>query len=103
MKKRLLTLAFVMMPFGVHADDSDSNIVAAAIKWNVSTSLYRYQKGDTDFCEVMVTMDHVGEYAIIKRVSSTGSHDYCNFIKKQIRKGQKYKYEHPEKLIQLSF
>ncbi|RBM38909.1 hypothetical protein [Vibrio tarriae] len=103
MKKRLLTLAFVMMPFWASADDSDSNIVAAAIKWNVSTSIYHYYKGETGFCDVMVTMDHVGEYAIIKRVSSTGSYDYCNFIKKQIRKGQKYKYEHPEKLIQLSF
>ncbi|ENM5858945.1 hypothetical protein NTE23_002869 [Vibrio mimicus] len=103
MRRRLLILALLIIPFAVHADDSDSNPIAASIKWSVNKSIYYHYNGVVGFCDVMITMDHVGDYAIIKRVSSTGTHEYCNFIKKQIRKGQKYKYEFPEKLIQLSF
>lgn len=103
MIKQLLPLALLTTPLAAHADDSDSNPIAAAIKWSVNKSIYYDYKGVVGFCDVMITMDHVGDYAIIKRVSSTGTYDYCNFIKRQIRKGQKYKYEFPEKLIQISF
>lgn len=103
MIKQLLPLALLTTPLAAHADDSDSNRVAAAIKYSVNSAIHFDYSGTVGFCDVMITMHHSGDYAIVKQVSSTGSREYCDFIKKQIRRGQKYRYDYPEKLIQLSF
>ncbi|BDU37182.1 hypothetical protein [Vibrio nigripulchritudo] len=103
MKKTIIVLVLMSLSFALRADDSDNNRVAAQIKYQVEWAIKHYYDGSYGFCDVMITMRHKGRHAIVKKVSHTGSREYCSFIKKQIRKGSKYRYDVEEKLIQLSF
>lgn len=92
-----------LIPFKSNADDSDGNKVAAYIKYSVTNDIRYGYEGDSGFCDVMINMGHKNGYAIIKRVSTKGNSKLCRFIKGQLKKGSRYRYDHPEKLIQLDF
>ncbi|MEE3876766.1 hypothetical protein [Vibrio sp. YYF0003] len=97
----ILLLSALALPSMAYADDSSGNKVAATIKENLIRSIRYNYEGNSGFCDVMVKMDHVKHYAIIKRVSTTGDGKLCRFIKTRLKKGSKYRYDHPEKLIHI--
>ncbi|EJC1076383.1 hypothetical protein Q6U62_000270 [Vibrio parahaemolyticus] len=96
----LILSALALLNIAV-ADDSAGNKVAAEIKYNLIRSIRYNYDGGSGFCDVMVKMDHKNAYATVKRVSTTGDGKLCRFIKTRLKKGSKYRYDHPEKLIHI--
>ncbi len=97
----ILLLSTLLLPSMSIADDSSGNKVAAYIKGRLIAEIRAYYQGSSGFCDVMIKMDHKNAYAIIKRVSTTGDSKLCGFIKTRLKKGSKYRYDYPEKLIQI--
>ncbi len=91
----------LLLPGLASADDASGNRVAAYIKENLIWQTWKYYDGDSGFCDLMIKMNHKNGYAIIQRVSTTGDSKLCRFLKSKLRKGSKYRYDHPEKLIQI--
>ncbi|EGQ8608117.1 hypothetical protein Q9X98_003221 [Vibrio parahaemolyticus] len=103
MKKhfRILLLSVFFLPSLLFADDSSGNKVAATIKHRLILDIRHYYDGDSGFCDLMINMEHKNAYAVVKRVATTGDSKLCSFIKSRVKKGAKYRYDHPEKLIQI--
>ncbi|MBD1556830.1 hypothetical protein HC752_07760 [Vibrio sp. S9_S30] len=95
----LLLVSCLVTP--VYADDSQTNNVAAKIKAKVEKVIRNYKKPLQGYCNYMIEMEHKGKYAYIKRVSYTGDRKICKLGRRGIKKGMRFKYHVPEKLIRI--
>ncbi|GLQ70735.1 hypothetical protein [Vibrio penaeicida] len=97
--RMLLLIGCLVAP--AHADDSQTNKVAAKIKAKIERAIRKHKKPLQGYCNYMIEMEHKGKYAYIKRVRHAGDKKICKVGSRGIKKGMRFKYHVPEKLIRI--
>lgn len=95
--KTIYILILSIVSISTYADDSDTNLIAKKLKAKISRAIY--DSGDVGYCDLFIEMTHTDSIAIVKRVTSSGDFRICKVAKAKIKKGQRFKYEQPEKYI----
>ncbi|WP_394125485.1 hypothetical protein [Vibrio hepatarius] len=99
MMTRNLLIFSIVMSFVVYADDTEINPLASKIKSKIDKQLSKYNL--SGYCDLFIEMAHKENFAVIKRVTSTGDHKLCKASKQIVRKGHRYEYSLTEKYIRL--
>jgi len=99
MMTRNLLILSTLMSFSVYADDTEVNPLASKIKSKIDKQLSKHNL--SGYCDLFIEMAHKENFAVIKRVTSTGDYQLCKASKKIVRKGHRYNYSLTEKYIRL--
>lgn len=99
MKPHLLIFLTLFSASSIAIDDAKRNPIAKKIKQRVVKELSKQQLDG--YCDLFIEFSHDDRYAKVKKVRGTGDHKICKVGKKAIKRGQRFKYQQPEKYIRI--
>lgn len=99
MKPHLLIFLTLFSASSVAIDDAERNSIAKKLKQRVVKELSKQEL--EGYCDLFIELSHDDRYAKVKKVRGTGDHKVCQVGKKVIKRGQRFKYQQPEKYIRI--
>lgn len=99
MKSNLLIVLTLFSASSIAIDDAERNSIAKKLKQRVVKELSKQEL--EGYCDLFIEFSHDDRYAKVKKVRGTGDHKVCKVGKKAIKRGQRFKYQQPEKYIRI--
>ena len=99
MKLHLFIFLTLFSASSIAIDDADHNSIAKKLKQRVAKELSKQEL--EGYCDLFIELSHDERYAKVKKVRGTGDHKVCKVGKKVIKRGQRFKYQQPEKYIRI--
>ncbi len=99
MKSHLLIFLTLFSASSIAIDDAERNSIAKKLKQRVVKELSKQEL--EGYCDLFIEFSHDDRYAKVKKVRGTGDHKVCKAVKKIIKRGQRFKYQQPEKYIRI--
>ncbi|UUM31796.1 hypothetical protein [Vibrio japonicus] len=99
MKPHFIILLSIISVSVFATDDAAHNPIAKKLKKRVVKELSKHEVAG--YCDIFIELVHDKQYAKVKKVRGTGDHQVCKVGKRVIKRGERFKYKHPEKFIRV--